>query len=417
MEDKHSWDWDTGLKEIPIKEWQNNFVWVEEPYVSPDGETVASIVNLDQSEFSICENGKIWEQTYEKAWCLRPLPEGKFAVCVSKDEEWTVSVGQSEWETWFDYIWNLSFTKQGNFIGALAQKDMEYGVAVNDKVWNNMYENISGLALHNKGRTAAVVQVSSLASADIEGFKQGIFSCAIDGVPCKEKYLNIWDISFSSDADQVAYAVRLNREEYSIVQNNKLWNKTFETVWSPKFLNDNQSVLAPVRENEKWTLYKDALPFWDNKYDQLWNIKITKDNNKIAAIVSDSFGKWSVAENDRVWNVKFDTMISDLFYSEDGSTLVALVKNKGFWSLAVNQKVWDIRADKIWDPVISADGKIISIVAEKQGQFFLIVNNKIVSDGFNWMFSPEISPDNDKIMQKSIKNGVYQRKIISLNDL
>jgi hypothetical protein len=39
---KIDWDWETGSREITdIRQWQNQFNWVEEPYASPDGEKLA----------------------------------------------------------------------------------------------------------------------------------------------------------------------------------------------------------------------------------------------------------------------------------------------------------------------------------------------------------------------------------------
>ncbi len=51
MVDKKSWDWETGEKQIAFSDWGDRFQWVEEPYVSPDGERIAAVVNVDEGEF------------------------------------------------------------------------------------------------------------------------------------------------------------------------------------------------------------------------------------------------------------------------------------------------------------------------------------------------------------------------------
>ncbi len=56
MTHEQSWDWSTDLKEIPIKEWNDRFNWVEDYCISPDGESIAAIVNIDEMLFSVCEN-------------------------------------------------------------------------------------------------------------------------------------------------------------------------------------------------------------------------------------------------------------------------------------------------------------------------------------------------------------------------
>jgi len=170
MEESKSFDWSTDLKEIPVREWEDQFNWVEEPYISLDGETIASIVNVEEGVFTVCENGEAWDAEYDKAWNLRPLPTGKFAACVNRDDEWTLSIGGNEWENWFDFIWNLQMNHDGSCLSLAVQKDSEYGMAVNDTPWENMYDNISEMVLSDAGSTAAVVQVSQLGQADIEGF-------------------------------------------------------------------------------------------------------------------------------------------------------------------------------------------------------------------------------------------------------
>ena len=71
MVDTSNWDWDTGEKQIDMSGWAGNFQWVEEPYASPDGESVAAIVNVDEGEFKVCVNGRVSDETYDKIWHLR----------------------------------------------------------------------------------------------------------------------------------------------------------------------------------------------------------------------------------------------------------------------------------------------------------------------------------------------------------
>ncbi len=417
MEESKSFDWSTDVKQIPVREWEERFTWVEEPYVSPDGETIASIVNVEEGVFTVCENGEIWDKEYEKIWGLRPLPDGKFAACVSSDEEWTVSVSGTEWENWFDFIWNMQMNQDGSSLSIAVQKDMEYGMAVNDNPWDTMYDNINEMVLSNTGNAAAVVQVVSMGQAEIEVFKQGVFSCAVDGKPFEKKFLNIWDISFDSKGENVAYGVRLDRVNYSIAVNDDVWGKYFQSVWKPVFLSQENSVIAPVKEGGKWILYKDVKPFWKRRYNQIWRLEVSQKTGNVAAIASNEFGKWTVVENDAPWNMTAGQMISEIFYSDDGSTLVAILKDEESWTLAVNQKKWNLAADKVFNPCISSDGSIVSVVIERQGQYFLVVNNHVIPKGYDFMATPVISPDNTKILLKAVKDGVYQRKIMSMDKI
>ncbi len=227
--------------------------------------------------------------------------------------------------------------------------------------------------------------------------------------------MNIWDISFDKARGNVAYTARLNREEYTIVQNDTPWKESFQCGWRPRFSGNGSSVIAPVRLNGKWQLFMDGSPFWTSEYGQLWKLKVSPEPDNFAAIVSNQFGKWTVCENDKPWPLQIDTIITDLFYSEDGSVIAAPAKDTGLWGLIVNQKYWNLGADKILDPVISPSGEVVATVIEKQGQWFLVVNNTIVSKGYDYMALPSFSPDESKIMQKAIKDHIYTRKLIPLH--
>ena len=86
------WDWETGSKEIAdMSQWQSQFNWLEEPCVSPNGETIAAIVNLAEGEFNVCVNGETWETVFDKIWYLRFAPDGRlvdwFATTTAPDAE------------------------------------------------------------------------------------------------------------------------------------------------------------------------------------------------------------------------------------------------------------------------------------------------------------------------------------------
>ena len=417
MNDEKTWDWETLKKEIPVKQWQDRFNWAEEAVVSPDGEKIASIINLDEAQFTVCVNGKTWEETFEKAWSLQFLPDGRLGVLASNDEEWTVCIDGIFWNTWFDYIWDLKANRDGSFVGAAVQKDGQYGMAVNDTIWDNLYDNINGMVLCDSGKSGAIVQVTPLGQADIDGFSSGAFSVAVNGAALPDKFMNIWDLKFNEQGDKVVYAIRKNRVDYSVGTDAGPWEQNYQFTWRPHFIDNNTSVIAPVRQGGKWILVKDETPFWDTPFEQLWKLVTNRPSNKIGAVVSDAFGKWTVCDNGIPWQFHCDTMISDLFYSGDGECLTAVFKDKGYWDFAVDQVPWNIKADKLWRPVTDSNNEIIATRMEKDGKYYLVVNGKIYGQAFDQVFEPEISPDNDKILLKAIRDNIYSRQILTLDQI
>ncbi|MCG8565263.1 MAG: Tmc redox complex protein TmcD [Desulfobacterales bacterium] len=413
MQEKESWDWNTDLKEIPVKEWNDRFNWVQGHRVSPDGEKIAAVVNVDEMAFGICVNGETWEGEYEKAWQLTQLPDNRFAAFVCNDEEWTLAIDGQEWEDKFDFIWDLKVNPAGDKICAAVQTDMEYGMAVNGQPWEEMFDAMTGMIMSPNGNTAAVVQVKAMAAADTEAYRQGLFSAAINGKALDTTFLNIWDLQFDAAGENIAYVVRTEREAYTVVVNETAWDGVYQSAWQPLF--DTQGrVLAPVRQGGAWKLFRDGKPLWKTGYDQLWQLCQAPGKEDIAAIVSPKFGQWTVAVNDKTWQTCWDAMVSDITYSENGQTLVARAKHGEIWDLAVNDTPWGLGADQLFDPVVSSDGNAVAVVAEKKGAYHLAVNNRMVATGYEMMAAPVFSPDNGRVLVKGIENGVYKRRIISL---
>ena len=80
------WDWEPGSREIAdIGGWQQKFNWVEEPYVSPNGENIAAVVNLAGATRTF-ESGQWVELDREKMqemlafWREHALPHEPFCV-------------------------------------------------------------------------------------------------------------------------------------------------------------------------------------------------------------------------------------------------------------------------------------------------------------------------------------------------
>jgi hypothetical protein len=203
MVDSRNWDWETGEKKISLGSWKEDYQWVEEPYVSPDGEKVAAIVNVDEGEFTVCVNGRAWGETlFDKIWHLRFSPDGRLTALVSEMGEWTMAVDGDAWENKFGYIWEPRFSSDGRHIAAAVQQDMQYAMVLDGKPWDQTFANMTYFAMSSDGRhTAGAVQVEDVDSGEIHKFQEGSFSAALDGIPWDSRFVNVWNLSISPDGE------------------------------------------------------------------------------------------------------------------------------------------------------------------------------------------------------------------------
>ena len=236
MQDTSHWDWEVGDKQIDVASWKERFGWVEEPYASPDGESVAAIIRMEDDQFTVCLNGTPWAGRYDKAWHLRFLADGRAMALVSQDGEWTVAVNDENWPSMFGYVWHPLFSPDGSSIATAVQNDMRYAMALNGDAWKADFANATYYALSPGGdRTAAAVQVRDADSGEIHKFQEGTYSVAVDGVPWDASFVNVWHLAFSADGRRVAAEVRRSLYDYTIAVDGQVWTTSYGCVWAPSF--------------------------------------------------------------------------------------------------------------------------------------------------------------------------------------
>ena len=409
MADVKAWDWINREKKMPFNEWNDQYEWVEEPYVSPDGERIAAIVRTEDELFNVCVNGQTWETPFEKIYNLRFSPDGRLTALVSQDMEWTVAVDGNPWENWFGFVWNLMFSSDGSHIGAACEQDMEYAVALDDVLWENTFPSITDIAMSSDGsQTSATVQTEPLDAAEIAKFKKGIYAPAPGGNPWEKSFTNVWKNVFSPDGKRLAVDLRLNRFEYTIAVDGKTWDKTFPMVWEPSFNPVSGEVVAPVLSGG-WTLASDGSPIWKSRFKQLWNQQFSADGKNLAAIVSPDFGKWTIAVNDKAWTTQVDELITDMVISSDGTRIAAVVKDKGKWGHIVDNRIWEIDFDMAWQPVFSPDGKHVAAKVEKDGKKYIILDGSLLPTPYAHLWNPVFNETGNKLLIRAITNGEYNR--------
>lgn len=423
MKNIENWDWTTGKKVVAdISGWQSEYESVEEPYVSPDGEQIAAIVQIEEETVSVCVNGTPWEKSFDKIWYLRFSPDNQAVAIVSDTAEWSVAVDGKPWENWFEFVWNTRFSQEDGSIAIAAQNARSYFAVKDDVPWETGFSAMSNLTLSRNGRVAAAaVQTEALKEGDIFEFQKGHFTIAADGTPWKNTFLNAWEIDISADNRLVAAEVRLSLYDYTIAINDEVWPNAFSAIWRPRFNPVDNSVTAPVKVPGGWSLAKDGELFWEGRYVQLWQHFYSTDGKKIAGIAAPVFGKWTIVENDIPWNVTFNEVLTDPVYSPDNRSIACTGKNDGKWYVAVDGKMWPEAYDRAWPPVFSPQGDFVAAKVERNGKYAIAVNGKTLDIPLAEAWNPVFSPDNTKIMVKGIgtgeDEGKYCRHIIETDKL
>jgi len=410
-----NWDWQTKEKLIcNVDEWKEKFSLVHEFIVSPDGEKIAAVTEIEDKKVSPCVNGKTWNQTFERVCFLNFTNENSLACLVLQNYEWTVAVDGKVLDETFDYAWNLQFCAGTTAFN--IKKTDSYGVCVNEKIWENLFFDARDLFISPDGKkTACYVRTKNPQVLDIFSFKEGVWTVAVDGFAWDKNFISVYGLNFSNEG-KVAATVRLSQQEFTVCVNGNLWNEIFLNAWEPVFVNE-KDVCVPVKKDKGWMLFLNGKPLWNKSFVQLWNQRISPDGNRIAAVVAPEFGKWTVAVDGIPWKKTFSQAVLPPIFSPDGKRIAALVRDNNMWTVAVDGIPWKETFDRIWTPQFSPDGRHIIAKAEKDGVFFIVLDGRIGKDTFDMLWEPIFSPEGDKVLVRCIKNGKYYRRVLTLGEI
>ncbi len=422
MSNIESWDWEIKEKMLaePAK-WKDQFEDVWEPYISPDGEKIASIVKIGEGEFNICVNGNTWEEPFEKMWYSRFSPDGRLTALISKDMEWTLAVDGVALEETYEYIWDTKFSADGKTIAAIVKQDGVYGILVNGKVWECpvKLESIASHVISPDGKiSAAIAQTVPLGQADLDGFLKGTWSVVVNGKPWKDNFVDIYGLAISNDGKNVAAEYRAAICEYGIVVNENPWNEKFGCTWEPVFHpNNSDEVTTPVRQGGQWFLATNGRIVWDRGFTNVLYQTYSPDGHKIAATVATKFAEWTVAVDGQPWATTFNECLLKPCFSTDGRKVAVIAKDSGNWFLVVDGTVLGGSYDNIWQPVFSPGGDKVICKVEKNGKYAVAVNGEIRGKDYEALWNPVVSPDGTKVMICGVEGGKYYRKVVLLSDI
>ncbi len=414
-----NWNWEPGEKLVhDFGTCDAEYKWIEEPQASPDGEKIAAVVNIDEEEFTLCVNGTVWETTFERCWFPRYSPDGRLTSLVTYEGTPTLAVDGETWEESYDYLWQTMFSQDGSTIAAAVQTGMTYGPRVTDPPRETPVDNANHLTPSPGGPTSApVAHVKPQARADTPTSQDGIYSAAADGKAWDTTFVDAWQLVFNKDCSSLAAEVRTSLFDYTIAVDGVTWKETFPCVWAPVFNPSTGSVVAPVRIAGKWTVAENGQPIWDQPFIQCWHAMFSPDGQKLAAIVSPTFGRWTLAVDGKPWSTTFGDLVTEAGFSPDGSRLAALGKQDEKWAVFADDKPWSGRYDMAYTPVFSPDSRHVAAKVEKNGRFTVVVNDKEYTKSFNAVWDPIFSPDSKNILIRCLEDGKYTRRVVPVNTI
>ncbi len=413
-------DWGTKEKVIAdINSWRNKFIDIRELTASYDGEKVAAIVQPETRRFTLCINGELKEELFDRIYSLRFNLDNEPVCLVYADFQWTVLVGDRMWENGFDMMWNLTLSPDTKSIAVnIRTSEMRSGVCLNDVPWENLYFEASDVAISPDGkRTASHVQLRQREELNIHWFYQRNYTVAVDGKAWDNAFLITWGATFSSDSKHVAAVVMTkDAATYSIAVDGVPWDKDFSGCWEPIFIPGTSDVIAPVETPKGWSLALNGDIIW-SFYHQVYSPKTSPDGKRLAAIVVPEVAKWTVAVDGKPWKSIFNQMVFNPIFSPDGSRVATIAKHNNKYLVVVDDDVWPVSFENAWDPVFSPQGDKVALRAEKNGKFVFVVNGKVGKTGYEWLWDPIFSPDGSKILVRGVENGKYVRRVFSIDEI
>lgn len=299
--------------------------------LSRDLKNYAFNIKRDNS-YSLCVDGKIWEEFFFDSRDLIISPDGTHAatyvrvknpplldIFSFKEGVWTLAVDGKAWNKNFISIFGATFSSSSKSIAATVRLgQQEYTVAVNGELWDILFVNAWEPIFLNESKIA-------LPAREARGW-----SLYIDGKRSwKRDYVQLWNLSVSPSGDKIAATAATQFGKWTVVVDDLPWKREFsQAVLAPLFSPDGKRVAAVVKEKNQWTVAVDGIP-WEAGFDRIW---------------------------------------SPLF-SPDGRHIVAKAEREGLYLIVVDGKIGKDTFERLWDPLFSPEGDRVLIRGIKNNKY------------------------------------------------
>jgi len=416
-------DWTQGERTIlDLQSLPQDAQRLVELQFSPNGEQVGHILSFPEGECRLGSNGTLQEEEFDNAWMLRFTANNRLTALVSSLGAWSMRVENATWPEEYDYIWTPLFSDSGEVIAAAVQKGGLYGMVRDQVAWSELFAYATDFAMSGDGSVCCcVVQTAPLSEGDIEAFREGVFTVAVNDEAWPWRFLNVWTPVPNSRTGQTAAAVRRDYQDYTVAVNGLAWSQRFDNVWEPLICGD-ENVFAPVQSSDQWGVARNGEMFWPAQYRQVWHLKTDAAENRLAAIVAPRFGKFTVRLGDRTWKTTYP-VLTDLRLSPDGERAAAVASaqvnpeqpescfTSPKWQLAVDDEPRNGWFDQVFPPVFSPDGGQVAARIKNEKRFGYILDNKIYPRDFDMAWDPVFSPDGRYILLR-VRDGQSLKRIV-----
>jgi hypothetical protein len=79
--------------------------------------------------------------------------------------------------------------------------------------------------------------------------------------------------------------------------------------------------------------------------------------------------------------------------------------------------VWTNYFDMVFTPVFSPDSNFVAVKFEQNGKYGIALNDRLWGGGYDEIWDPVFSPAGDKMLLRTLKDGIYSRHVLSLTDM
>lgn len=224
----------------------NQRVW-EKKYIAIFGccfnsteTSVAAAVRLSDRRFTIAVNGVLWDRRFLQVWEPRFLDEKSVIAPVKTERGWQLfRDGAPFWKGSFFQLWNIRVKEPLKMVAGIVALDLgEWTVIVNEKLWNTRFNQLVLPPVFSEdGQKVAVA------------FRHnGKWGVAVEDRTWENSFEKIGPPVFSLEGGFVAVRGEQGGKYYVYV-NDKRLDGPYDYLWDPVFREDETLIIRGIQKN------------------------------------------------------------------------------------------------------------------------------------------------------------------------